>query len=109
MPNNIHDIIMEFSQQVKIILGNKLDKVILYGSYARGDYNEYSDVDIMVLTTLTDIEIEKIEPILFDLAFDFQMDYGIDISVVVKNKEQFEYWLGALPFYNNVKKEDVVL
>lgn len=109
MPNNIHDIIMKFSQQVKKILGNKLDKVILYGSYARGDYNEYSDVDIMVLTTLTDKEIEKIEPILFDLAFDFQMDYGIDISVVVKNKEQFEYWLGALPFYNNVKKEGVVL
>lgn len=109
MPNNIHDIIMKFSQQVKMILGNKLDKVILYGSYARGDYNEYSDVDIMVLTTLTDIEIEKIESTLFDLAFDFQMDYGIDISVVVKNKDQFEYWLGALPFYNNVNKEGVVL
>lgn len=104
-----HDIILRFSQQVKKILGNRLDKVILYGSYARGDYNKHSDVDIMVLTTLSDSEIEKIEVILFDLAFDFQMDYGIDISVVVKNKEQFEYWLGALPFYNNVKKEGVVL
>ena len=68
-----------------------------------GDYNEYSDADIMILTTLTDEEIA--ETILFDLAFDFQMDYGIDISVVVKNKD----WLGALPFYNNVKDEGVVL
>lgn len=109
MPDSTHDIILKFSQQVKKILGNKLDKVILYGSYARGDYNEYSDVDIMILTTLTDEEIEKAETILFDLAFDFQMDYGIDISVVVKNKDQFEYWLGALPFYNNVKDEGVVL
>ena len=109
MPNNTHDIILKFSQQVKKILGNKLDKVILYGSYARGDYNEHSDVDIMILTTLTDEEIEKAEPTLFDLAFDFQMDYGIDISVVVKNKDQFEYWLGALPFYNNVKAEGIVL
>lgn len=50
-----------------------------------GDYNEYSDADIMILTTLTDEEIA--ETILFDLAFDFQMDYGIDISVVVKNKD----------------------
>ncbi len=39
----------------------------------------------MILTTLTDEEIA--ETILFDLAFDFQMDYGIDISVVVKNKD----------------------
>ena len=109
MDNRIHDIVLKFSQQVKKLLGQKLDKVILYGSYARGDYNEHSDIDIMILTTLTDEEIEKTEPMLFDLAFDFQMDYGVDISVVVKNKDQFEYWLGALPFYNNVKKEGVVL
>ena len=93
----------------KVQRGQKLDKVILYGSYARGDYNEHSDIDIMILTTLTDEEIKKTEPMLFDLAFDFQMDYGGDISVVVKNKDQFEYWLGALPFYNNVKKEGIVL
>lgn len=102
-------IMLEFSRGVKKILGNKLKKVILYGSYARGDYNENSDVDIMILTTLTNEEIEKAEMKIFDLAFDFQMDYGIDISVVVKNEDDFNYWLGALPFYNNIEREGVVL
>ena len=37
MNSNKRDIILRFSQQVKSILGDKLDKVILYGSYARGD------------------------------------------------------------------------
>ena len=106
---NKRDIILHFSQQVKSILGDKLDKVILYGSYARGDYNEHSDVDIMILTTLTDKEIEEVETEIFDLAFDFQMDYDIDISVVIQNKERFNYWLGTLPFYNNVQKEGIVL
>ena len=109
MNSNKRDIILRFSQQVKLILGDKLDKVILYGSYARGDYNEHSDVDIMILTTLTDEEIEEVETEIFDLAFDFQMDYDIDISVVIQNKERFNYWLGALPFYNNVQKEGIVL
>lgn len=109
MNGNKQDIILRFSQQVKTILGNKLDKIILYGSYARGDYNEHSDVDIMILTTLTDEEIEEAETEIFDLAFDFQMDYDIDISVVIQNKERFNYWLGALPFYNNVQKEGIVL
>ena len=59
MDNRIHDIVLKFSQQVKKLLGQKLDKVILYGSYARGDYNEHSDIDIMILTTLTDEEIEN--------------------------------------------------
>lgn len=104
-----HDIILEFSQQVKKVLGDKLTKVILYGSYARGDYRENSDIDIMVLTTLTDDEIGKIETGIFDFAFDFLMDYGVDISVIIKNEEHFNYWLGALPFYDNVQREGVVL
>ena len=104
----VNEIIYEFSQQVKILLADKLSKVIMYGSYARGDNNENSDVDIMVLTTLTEDEIEKVETKIFDLAFEFQMEYGLDISVIVKNEEHFNHWLGALPFYNNVEKEGVV-
>lgn len=102
-------IITNFANNISKILGNSLSKIILYGSYARGDYNEKSDMDIMVLTTLTDAQIEKIEPQLFDLAFDYQMKYGVDFSVVVKNEKHFNYWLGALPFYDNVQKEGVVL
>ena len=109
MPERIEDLLKLYRAEVENVTESKVKKVILYGSYARGDYNEHSDIDIMILTTLTDEEIEKTEPMLFDLAFDFQMDYGVDISVVVKNKDQFEYWLGALPFYNNVKKEGIVL
>lgn len=109
MQKNTHDILLEFTRGIKAILGNRLTKAILYGSYARGDFRENSDIDIMVLTTLTDEEIEKVETRVFDLAFDFQMDYGIDISVVIKNEDHFNYWLGAVPFYNNVQKEGVVL
>lgn len=109
MPEYKREIILKFAQEIKAILGGSLTKIILYGSYARGDYNQHSDIDIMVLTTLSDMEIEKMEKHIFDLAFDFQMDYDVDISVVVKNEEHFNYWLGALPFYDNVQKEGVIL
>ena len=109
MPVAKREIIMSFARKVRRILGKNLKQVILYGSYARGDYTEDSDIDIMVLTTLTDKEIEQIETEIYDLAFDFLMDYGVDINVVIKNEKQFNYWLGALPFYNNVQKEGVVL
>ena len=106
---NIQNIILEFVQQVKFIFEENLRKVILYGSFARGDYNENSDIDIMILTSLADNEIEMIENKVFDLAFEYQMNHFVDISVVIKNEEQFNYWLGALPFYNNVNKEGVVI
>ena len=109
MPAVTRNILIDFSEEVKKILGKSLRKIILYGSYARGDYTENSDIDLMILTTLTDEEIERIEEKIYDLAFDFLMDYGVGISVVIKNEEQFNYWLGALPFYNNVQREGVVL
>lgn len=104
-----HDIILEFSREARRVMGSSLKKVILYGSYARGDYREGSDIDIMILTSLSNDDIEKMENEIYDLAFEFQMKYFVDISVVIKNEEQFNYWLGAVPFYDNVQKEGVIL
>lgn len=49
MPDRIHNIVYQFSQELNKIIGKKLSKIIVYGSYARGDYNCNSDVDIMIL------------------------------------------------------------
>ncbi len=109
MPEPIKNVMYLFSQEVRKILGEDLRKIIVYGSYARGDFNEDSDVDVMVLTSLAESEIKPIEYKLYDVAFDFLMEDGVDISVIVKNEEHFKYWLGALPFYDNVEKEGVVI
>lgn len=109
MPEAIRNVMLLFSQEAGKILGEDLRKVIVYGSYARGDFNENSDVDVMVLTSLAEKEIKSIEYKLFDVAFDFLMEYGVDISVIVKNEEHFKYWLGTLPFYDNVEKEGIVI
>lgn len=109
MPEPVQNVMYLFSQEVRKILGEDLRKVIVYGSYARGDFNEDSDVDVMVLTSLAESEIKPIEYRLYDIAFDFLMEYGVDISVIVKNEEHFKYWLGVLPFYDNVEKEGVVI
>lgn len=103
----IQDILLLFAQKARKLMGENFRKLLVYGSYARGDYNENSDIDIMILTSLPEDKIEQIEDALYDEAFDFLMEYGIQISVIVKNEEHFNYWLGALPFYDNVKREGV--
>lgn len=104
---NVQDIILLFAQKARKLMGKYLSKILVYGSYARGDYNETSDIDIMILTSLSEKKIEKMEDALYDVAFDLLLEYGIQISVIVKNEEHFNYWLGALPFYDNVKREGV--
>ena len=50
-----------------------------------------------------------IEKQVYDLAFDIEMDTGVDISPIIKNEEQYEYWLDTLPFYKNIHEEGVIV
>ena len=109
MPVHISDVMQEFAKSVRKILGNSLDSVIVYGSYARGDYSEFSDIDVMLLVSLGEEGIKKISDQISDLAFDFMMKYGVDISPVITNIDHFNYWADNLPYYRNVRDEGVRL
>ncbi|HIV39558.1 MAG TPA: nucleotidyltransferase domain-containing protein [Candidatus Blautia stercorigallinarum] len=109
MPVYISNIIQDFAKNVRKILGNSLDSVIVYGSYVRGDYSELSDIDVMLLVYLGEEEIKKISDQISDLAFDFMMKYGVDISPVITNIDHFNYWVDNLPYYRNVRDEGVRL
>ena len=109
MPVHILDIMENFAKNVRKILGNSLDSVIVYGSYARGDYSELSDIDVMLLVSLGEEDIKKISDQISDLAFDFMMKYGVDISPVITNTDHFNYWVDNLPYYRNVRDEGVKL
>ena len=109
MPDHVSQIIYRFSQELRKILGNKLSKVIVYGSYARGDYTTESDIDIMILLDLTDMDIKNYRHELSEMTYDFNMDNNIDIKPIAKSKEHFQKWVGVYPFYTNVYKEGVKL
>ena len=111
IPNDINSIINNFINGVNKILGNRVKKIILYGSYARGDFNKNSDIDIMILTDLSDDEIVEYRKKITEYAYDIEYDnnFNIDLSPLVKNIDKFNYWLEVLPFYMNVEKEGVIL
>ena len=111
IPKDIKNIIEDFTNKVSTLLGSHLKQIILYGSYARGDFNKDSDIDIMILTDLKDNEILEYRNKIYDIAYDIEYDNDFDIviSPLIKNIDKFNYWLQALPFYMNVQKEGVVL
>ena len=59
MPVTIQSLLNQYIEALTKIYGTHLKSVILYGSYARGDYTRDSDIDIMILLDLTDIEIKR--------------------------------------------------
>ncbi len=109
VPTNIKKPIKEFLKGVNDMFGDRVKKIILYGSYARGDYKNNSDIDIMILTDFTDDEIVEYREKIWDFAYDIELENDIIISPLIKNIDKFNYWLAALPFYMNVQKEGVTL
>lgn len=109
IPENINNIINEFISGVKNILDNRIKKVILYGSYARGDYNKNSDIDIMILTDLSDNEISEYSNKIWEKCADIEIDNGLVISPLLRNIDNFNSWLDVKPFYMNIVNEGVVL
>ena len=109
MPQKIQELMSKYVDEVKKIYGQHLRKVILYGSYARGDFHNDSDIDIMILLDITDLEIKEYRHELSYMTFDFNMDYDIDIKPIAKSEQHFKKWLENYPFYANVDSEGVTL
>ena len=109
MAEKIRNILNEYVQGIVHIYGDKLHSVILYGSYARGDYHKDSDIDIMILLDMTELDIKSYRHQLSDLTYDINETYDCDINPIAKSINTFIQWEDAYPFYNNIKNEGINL
>ena len=91
------------------ILGEKLEKVILFGSYARGDYDSDSDVDIFVLADVPNEEANNWRKRIDSRLPDLWFDYDLLVCIHVTSKATFDRYYSVLPFYQNVIREGIEL
>ena len=87
--------------------GARIERIILYGSYARGDYNEDSDVDIMVL--LNDLPVREDEKFVDRLSFDYMYDYTVLFSIMLQVNIKYNIVLDFYPYYQNIEKEGIMI
>lgn len=109
MSKYIQNLIEQYVIEIKKIYGIHLRQIILYGSYARGDFGPDSDIDIMILLDISDLELKVYSQKLSYMTYDFNLDYGIDIKPIAKSEMHFKKWVVNYPFYANIQKEGVIL
>ena len=103
LPEKYHKVVTEFVKKAVDKYSDRIHSIILFGSVARGEAKEDSDVDILVVG---DVSLEE----LVDISFPILLKYGELISAKNMKKEYLEYLTKeGYSFVRNVMREGVVL
>lgn len=89
------------------IFKDNIEAIILYGSVARNESTQESDVDIAIIirTDMSDITREKF----IQWSAELDLRYDRVFSIVDIQEKNMQKWGDVLPFYQNVQKEGIVL
>jgi predicted nucleotidyltransferase len=97
----------EVSAYAKEYLGEKLYAVIVYGSYARADFTEESDIDIFVLIRCSLQELDTYERDFCRVSSRLSLQNDVTVSVTLRDVDTFDRYKAVLPFYRNVEGEGI--
>lgn len=101
------EIVSLFADKAQAIYGDKLSKIILYGSCARGENNKDSDIDIILLLSVTPEEIGAERNKIFDISDELDLKYDVVLAPVFQSVETYNKYMPVSPFYQNIQREGV--
>jgi predicted nucleotidyltransferase len=101
----IEYILREFKHQIAKLYGQRLKKVVLYGSYARGQANdEHSDIDLAVVLAGAVEPCEEIDR-MADIFTELNLEHNVLIAVYPVSEGDFKKV--ESPLLINVRKEGI--
>ena len=103
----LNELLQTLTARAKDLFQEHLHSVILYGSYARGDFDDESDVDILLLVDLDETTLQSYRIHLDRICGDLLYDYGYVVSITEKSIDTYNRYLNILPFYQNVSREGI--
>lgn len=100
-------IVQELIDGLSEIFSQHVLQIILYGSVARREATEESDIDIAVI--LDGVPDSATRERFIEWNSEMDMKYGRVFSIVDIENAKLDKWGDVLPFYRNIRKEGVVL
>ena len=107
--HELNIILQKIAETYRAVYGNNLVKVMMYGSYARGDYDDYSDVDIAAIVKGERVTLQSELKKVWDISADLELQYETIVSPTVIPFDEYEQYRHDIPYYMNIEKEGVVV
>lgn len=105
--NDLKAILKKISEIYYIVYGEDIVKIVLYGSYARGDYQNDSDIDVVAIVRGERKDLQERLKEVWDVSSDLELEYGTIVSPTVIPLDEFEKYKADLPYYRNIQNEGV--
>ena len=106
MDEKVEKILKEIKRYLEEKYGDGIRKVILYGSYARGEATEDSDVDVMVVVS-DDLDPKEVRRSLEPLIGEFYVKDLEIVTVFPVRESDFEH--KQSDFLINVRREGITV
>ena len=105
MTEKTQSILAEFARRVRHALGDRVRRIVLFGSHARGDARDYSDYDVLVVV---DRRTPELHSAILDIECELEEESGAFISCFLRSESVYEAnrRLG-MPLYANVEAEGI--
>lgn len=103
----LKEILSKIYSEVRRIIDNGVSDIILYGSYARGDFDNESDIDIAVIVDNDRLDLKKYRKDIVSLMSSLSMEYEVVISITRIPLSDFAEYKEVLPYYRNIDSEGV--
>lgn len=101
----LYQITNDMAECYRKIFGQDVVGVYLYGSYARGDYDNESDIDITAIVKGKRLELQKKLKTVWDVSADIGLENNVVVSPTVIPYDEFEEYKDKLPYYRNIAQE----
>lgn len=105
----IEKVTREATESVKMVMGKDLIKVVLYGSCARGDYTQDSDIDIALITSCDRMEAKMYSEKIAEISMQMAMKYFAIVNFVCLPYAEFIKKKSWYLYFQNIDTEGEVL
>lgn len=85
--------------------GDDIEAIYLYGSYARGDYDEDSDIDFAAIVKGDPVSLSKKREQILDCTLKMDLELDVITSPMIISSEIFNAYKDEGGYYGNIFKE----